>query len=109
MIRCRADHGVKTGAELREHFAVILMLRHDRILARDVFETGRVDIGKSDELDRSGNTITAQRSTNGTTWVTVGSQSITMGANVFVGMAVTSKVAGTLNTTTFDNVSVTQP
>ncbi len=57
-------------------------------------------------LVRNGNTITASRSTNGSTWTQVGSDTVTMGAQVFVGLAVTSHAAGVLNTSTFDNVSV---
>ena len=57
-------------------------------------------------LVRNGNTITASSSTNGATWTQVGSDTVTMGAQVFVGLAVTSHAAGVLNTSTFDNVQV---
>jgi regulation of enolase protein 1 (concanavalin A-like superfamily) len=57
-------------------------------------------------LSRSSNTITASISTNGTTWTTLGSASISLGSNYYVGMLVCSKVTDTLNTSTFDNVSV---
>lgn len=56
---------------------------------------------------RTGNTFTASRSSNGTSWTTIGSQSITMGTNVTIGLAVTSHNDGTLCTAVFDNVSVT--
>jgi regulation of enolase protein 1 (concanavalin A-like superfamily) len=59
------------------------------------------------KLVRNGNTFTASTSTNGTTWTVAGSTSVTMTANVFVGLAVCSKNDGVLNTATFDNVSVT--
>jgi hypothetical protein len=58
-------------------------------------------------LVRSGNTFTAYRSTNGTTWTTVGSNAITMSANVYIGLAVTSHRDGTLNTSRFDSVTAT--
>jgi regulation of enolase protein 1 (concanavalin A-like superfamily) len=58
-------------------------------------------------LVRSGNTITASKSTNGSTWTTVGSASISMTASVRIGMAVTSHLDGTLNTSTFSNVTAT--
>ncbi|HSX34436.1 MAG TPA: Ig-like domain-containing protein [Candidatus Saccharimonadales bacterium] len=58
-------------------------------------------------LVRSGNTITASKSTNGTTWTSMGSASITMGSTVYIGLAVTSHANGTLGTATFDNISFT--
>jgi len=58
-------------------------------------------------LVRSGNTITASKSTNGTTWTNMGSASIAMGSTVYVGLAVTSHSNGTLGTATFDNLSFT--
>jgi beta-glucosidase len=59
-------------------------------------------------LTRVGNTITAAFSTNGTTFTTVDSaQTITMTGTVFVGLAVTSHLDGTLSTATFDNVTAT--
>ncbi|HTD68775.1 MAG TPA: hypothetical protein VK846_19815, partial [Candidatus Limnocylindria bacterium] len=58
-------------------------------------------------LVRSGNTFTAYKSTNGTSWTSVGSYTISMGANIYIGLAVTSRRDGTLNTSRFDNFSVT--
>jgi Glycosyl hydrolase family 81 C-terminal domain/Fibronectin type III domain len=57
-------------------------------------------------LVRSGNTITAYRSTNGSTWTQVGTTAITMATQVFIGLAVTSHAAGIINTSAFDNVQV---
>jgi len=57
-------------------------------------------------LVRSGTTFTAYRSTNGTTWTTIGSSTIMMNASVYVGMAVNSHVNGTLCTATIDSASV---
>jgi hypothetical protein len=60
------------------------------------------------KLVRSGNTFSAFSSLNGTTWVQIGSsQSITMGATVYVGLAVTSHNTGVLATSTLTNVQVT--
>lgn len=59
------------------------------------------------KLTRSGNTLTASQSSNGTSWTTVGSETIAMPAGVLVGLAVSSHVAGTLATATFDRVAVT--
>ncbi len=59
-------------------------------------------------LVRSGNLFTAYRSTDGTNWVQVGSSiSISMSANVYIGLAVTSHNNSASCTSTFDNVSVT--
>src|SRR5438105_12999443 len=61
-------------------------------------------------LVRQGSTFTAYRSSNGTTWTQQGSPiTITMGTSVFVGLAVCSHDNTQLNTSTFDNVTVSQP
>jgi phosphatidylserine/phosphatidylglycerophosphate/cardiolipin synthase-like enzyme/regulation of enolase protein 1 (concanavalin A-like superfamily) len=57
------------------------------------------------KLVRAGNLITAYESNDGSTWTTVGSDTFTMATNALVGLAVSSHVAGTLSTATFDNVS----
>jgi hypothetical protein len=56
-------------------------------------------------LTRVGSTFTGYKSTDGITWTTVGSQTITMGATVYIGLAVTSHLDGTIASATFDNVS----
>jgi regulation of enolase protein 1 (concanavalin A-like superfamily) len=58
-------------------------------------------------LTRNGTTFTAERSTNGTTWNSVGSATITMANNVFIGLCVCSHNSGVVATGTFDNVSLT--
>ena len=58
-------------------------------------------------LVRSGTTITAYKGTNGTTWTSVGSTTVTMAANCYIGLAVTSGSTTTLNTSQFSNLSVT--
>ena len=58
-------------------------------------------------LVRSGTTITAYKGTNGTTWTTVGSTTVTMATNCYIGLAVTSGATTTLNTSQFSNLSVT--
>jgi len=57
------------------------------------------------ELQRAGNTITASVSPDGVTWTVVDHDTFTMAPNVYVGLAVSSHVNGTLATATFDNVS----
>jgi hypothetical protein len=58
------------------------------------------------KLVRSGSTFTSYYSANGTTWTLIGSQSISMGATVYVGLAVTAHTTAQLATAKFDNVSI---
>ena len=58
-------------------------------------------------LTRAGNVFTADTSPDGTTWTQLAApQTIAMGANVYVGLAVTASNANELNISTFDNVSI---
>jgi regulation of enolase protein 1 (concanavalin A-like superfamily) len=59
------------------------------------------------KLTRAGSAITAYTSTDGTTWTQVGTTTIAMTDPVTIGLFVTSHNAGSLNTSTFDNVSIT--
>jgi len=60
------------------------------------------------KLVRSGNTITAYYSSNGSSWTMLGApQTIAMSATARIGLAVGSKNNALLNTSTFDNVTVT--
>lgn len=56
-------------------------------------------------LVRAGNTITASKSTNGTSWTTIGSATVTMASSCYVGLAVSSGSTTTLNTSVFDNIT----
>ena len=58
-------------------------------------------------LVRSGTTITAYKGTNGTTWTSVGSTTVTMATNCYIGLAVSSGSNTILNTSQFSNLSVT--
>jgi regulation of enolase protein 1 (concanavalin A-like superfamily) len=58
------------------------------------------------KLTRSGSTITAHASSNGTSWVEIGSDTFSMPADVLVGLAVSSHTTAATATGTFDNVSV---
>jgi hypothetical protein len=61
-------------------------------------------------LVRNGNTFTGYRSTNGTSWISLGSVTVAMtNTTVDVGLAVCSHNDGTLSTATIDNVTVSQP
>ena len=59
------------------------------------------------KLARSGSSVTAYWSSNGTSWNLINSQTISMSNNAFIGLAVGSKDNILLNTATFDNVTVT--
>ena len=59
------------------------------------------------KLERRGNTIAAYRSPDGVAWTLVDTQTFTMPGTVYVGLAVTSHVYGTLAAATFDQVAVT--
>ena len=54
----------------------------------------------------SGTTITASSSANGATWTTVGTVTVSMTGSVYVGLAVCSHTTTVLNTSTFDNVTI---
>jgi hypothetical protein len=57
-------------------------------------------------LLRSGNSFTSFISADGLTWTTVGTQSIAMGANPLVGLAVASGSTTAFNSAAFDNVVI---
>ena len=59
------------------------------------------------KLTRSGNTITAFSSADGTTWTPVGATTISMTDPVTIGLFNCAHNGSALNTATFDNVSVT--
>jgi hypothetical protein len=56
---------------------------------------------------RSASTFTAYRSANGTTWTSMGSQTISMGSSVYIGLAVTAHDDGSFCQTVIDNVTAT--
>ncbi|BCU79359.1 LamG-like jellyroll fold domain-containing protein [Luteolibacter sp. LG18] len=55
---------------------------------------------------RTGNLFTASRSTNGTTWTTISTATVSMATNCYIGLNVASGTAGTGNTSSFDNITV---
>ena len=59
------------------------------------------------KLTRTGTTMTASVSTDGTNWTTVGSDTVAMPSTIFVGLAVSSHVAATTATATFASTAVT--
>lgn len=57
-------------------------------------------------LVRSGNSVTASRSTDGVTWTIISTVTITMASNCYIGLAVDSGSTSTLNTSALDNITV---
>jgi regulation of enolase protein 1 (concanavalin A-like superfamily)/phosphatidylserine/phosphatidylglycerophosphate/cardiolipin synthase-like enzyme len=58
-------------------------------------------------LARSGTTVTASVSSNGSSWTTLGTTTVSMASTIYAGLAVCSHTTGAVATGTFDNVSVT--
>lgn len=58
-------------------------------------------------LERSGSTITASYSADGSMFTTLGSAAVSMGTNVMIGLGVNSHVSGTVATATFDSLALT--
>ncbi len=61
------------------------------------------------KIVRNGSTLTGYSSPDGVTWTLVGSDTIPMAANVYVGLAVTSHNDPVLCTATLDGVAATSP
>ena len=61
------------------------------------------------KIVRSGNTLTGYKSTDGVAWVLVGSDTVAMASNVYVGLVVTSHNDPALCVTTMDGVAATTP
>ena len=61
------------------------------------------------KLTRSGSTITAFYSADGTTWPQVGTATVTLTDPVTIGLFACSHNANAVSTATFDNVSITPP
>ena len=68
----------------------------------DATETG----ARWEKLVRSGNTFTGYVSKDGKTWIKIGTAIVVTGSPIEVGLAVTSRVTGLLETVVFSNVSI---
>ena len=60
-------------------------------------------------LSRSGSTITASTSPDGSTWTELGTTTVSLTDPITIGLFVCSHTAATLNTSTFGNVTLTTP
>jgi regulation of enolase protein 1 (concanavalin A-like superfamily) len=61
------------------------------------------------KLQRRGSTVTAFRSSTGSSWTTVGTQTLTLPSTFYIGMGVTSHDVSSATTAKFDGVAVTAP
>jgi hypothetical protein len=68
----------------------------------DAVETG----ARWEKLVRSGNSFTGYVSKDGQTWIKIGSTTFNADSSLEVGLAVTSRVTGSLETAVFSNVSI---
>ena len=59
------------------------------------------------KIVRSGSTFTSYRSADGVSWTTIGSDTITMAANVYVGLPLTSHNDSVLGASSLDSVGIT--
>jgi len=59
------------------------------------------------KLKRQGDVATASASLDGTTWTTIGTQTVPIIEPMLIGLAVTSHNNSELNAATFDNVTWT--
>lgn len=72
---------------------------------KTTLSTGFAAPGNWVRLVRKGQKITAYKSSNGSTWTSLGTQSISMATTISIGLATVSGNTSTLCTATFDNVT----
>jgi alpha-L-fucosidase len=77
--------------------------------AYGIAEMGGLSVPYWVRLMRLGNNFSAYRSSDGSNWTWLGSTTVSMNANYYVGLAVCSVNDGTLNQAIFDNVSISVP
>jgi VCBS repeat-containing protein len=59
------------------------------------------------QITRTGNSFVTKYSSNGTSWTTLSTRSVTMGSTVYIGIATCAVNNSKLNTATYTNVSLT--
>src|SRR5262249_41368915 len=117
------DPWAKSGVMFREtlttgsRFAAMLIPYSNPAILEARTTAGANDVGTQTaqirsapywvRLTRAGNVFTGYISPDGSTWTTVGTYTVTMAAQLRVGLAVTSHLNTVLNTAVFDNVSIT--
>jgi len=117
------DPWAKSGVMFREtlttgsRFAAMLIPFNNPAILEARLTAGANDVGTQTaqirsapywvRLARAGNVFTGYISPDGSTWTAVGTYTVTMAAQLRVGLAVTSHLNTVLNTAVFDNVSIT--
>lgn len=117
--QARTDGWAKAGVMIREDLTA--NARHASVFLTPGNGAGfqrRADAGSSSsftpsatagnwlKLVRRGATFSGYVSADGARWTLVGAETISMGASVYAGLAVTSHNNSALNTAAFDNISV---
>jgi len=120
-LQLKSDLGAKAGVMIRESLAVgarnaaVFVTRGNgvtfqRRLTTDGGTTSTAGAAVIApywvRLVRSGNTLSGYQSADGVNWVLVGTDTISMTTNVFVGLAVSSRNNTVSTTATFDNVTI---
>ncbi len=115
------DSQAKAGVMIRQtldagavHAAVIMSPGNRATFLRRTTDNGTtlsasrvVNLPQWVRITRSGNSFTAQYSTNGTSWTAIGTpMTITMLADVYVGLCLTSRNANAICTAEFSNVDI---
>jgi regulation of enolase protein 1 (concanavalin A-like superfamily) len=101
-----------TAAGSRQVYAGVTPTNGLELLRREQTDGATTPLGAAGgaprwiRLVRAGNVFTASASTDGVSWTTIGSVTVTMAADVRVGLAVTSHDVGVLNTAVFDSLTV---
>jgi regulation of enolase protein 1 (concanavalin A-like superfamily) len=101
-----ASNGANVTLDIRPTGDFEFMTRASDGASESFVATANLPLPAWVRLARSGSTVTASVSSNGSNWTTIGSASFAA-PNALAGLIVCSSSTGTLNTSTFDNVSVT--
>jgi regulation of enolase protein 1 (concanavalin A-like superfamily) len=117
----RVHKGSRGGVMIRASLAANAAKAHTFVAAHDGIafhhrkSTGAVHTTKNGpygkppnwvRLVRTGNLVTSYTSVNGSSWTLIGSQTITLNAKAYVGLAVSSQVSGVRTSVKVSNVSV---
>jgi regulation of enolase protein 1 (concanavalin A-like superfamily) len=110
MIRETLDPGAN-HVYLFDYSSAIWMTERTSTGASSTYQSlGSATLPNWIKLARSGNVFSMYGSADGVNWAQLGSsQTVSMGQNVYIGLAASSRSTSSLVTASFDNVSVTWP
>jgi regulation of enolase protein 1 (concanavalin A-like superfamily) len=110
MIRETLDPGAN-HVYLFDYSSAIWMTERTSTGASSTYQSlGSATLPNWIKLARSGNVFSMYGSADGVNWAQLGSsQTVSMGQNVYIGLAASSRNTSSLVTASFDNVSVTWP